>query len=1110
MKHYRLLLALLAIMSLPICLSAQTSRGILAGVARDATGAVIQKASVTIKNEETGEVRNTLTQADGAYRLDSLTPGLYTVTVEHTGFNKLVSTHVVVNPSVVSAYDASLSVGNTSDVVEVKATSDSINTENGQLAGIIGQAELRNLPIFSLNPIELATTIPGVQLINTTGSGAQGQVFSANGARPRANNFLIDGQEVNDVSITGQAFQPDIPDTFNNVAVLTSASSAEYGRAGGAVTNLITRSGTNVFHGTAFERYTGSGLNALSAQQRQAKATATSPIQKTRFDRHTFGFTAGGPIIKDKLFVFGASEWQRFYGQVLGGRFELPDQAGVATLNSIQAQAGTVASSQAALFSNYLSNYAYLGSGPNGYQNVSPKFESLNVGAQPGCPAGGCTVSTGLFQRPSTPQQNTVTQWIYRIDFTPREKDSFAFRYLHSRNFLAPDFGNNSSLTGFDSQQQGPSEIAEGFWTHVFGPRVLNEFRISEARVNFQFNFTPQTIANPLSTAPTIALLGNQIPNLGLNQNLPQGRGEDLYQLQDTVGFTRGRHSVRAGFDIGRQLEQEIISLNALGTLTYANSGTFNTSLGEFLANDLGKSGTATKTFGSRRIDPHGWRSGVFAQDDIKLNPSLTVNLGVRYDYLTNAENSLQYPAVDPANLQNPIDAVIRVKPDTNNLSPRLGFAYVPHMGFFSDGKTVIHGGFGVFYDSSFSNFVVNSGQAAPNAVAATLTSTATNGLSGSNTLLSTITPVLSPTASVTSVDKNYVNPYTYQYNFGFERELPANSKFTLNYVGSKGVKLFASRQYNYFLPGASTRLIPTRGVINLRGTYGSSNYNSLQAELSHSTSHGVTVRAAYTYSKDLDNVSEAFTTFANTFTPYASDLSSGGLAGENGNSAFDRRHYFVVSYVYAPVGFHSDNALLNGVYGAFTRNWSISGIERYQSGPYSTLSIGGIDANGDGTAGNERPIVSNASAPFTTAAVDGTLIGGTTGVTYDLVAYNQTPAGQPKVRTPLDPSKAHFYIPGGANSIATLHQQIGRNSFLNPGQEFSDVALEKGLGLSYLHFERGLIVLRAEAQNITNHNNVNPLSTNVFQLGTPSVFNPVVSRLGIGRSLVLWATFKF
>jgi hypothetical protein len=191
------------------------------------------------------------------------------------------------------------------------------------------------------------------------------------------------------------------------------------------------------------------------------------------------------------------------------------------------------------------------------------------------------------------------------------------------------------------------------------------------------------------------------------------------------------------------------------------------------------------------------------------------------------------------------------------------------------------------------------------------------------------------------------------------------------------------------------------------------------------------------------------------------------------------------------------------------TRNWTISGIERLQTGPYSSLQVGGIDTNGDGTAGNQRPIVSNASAPFTTAAVDGTLIGGTAGTTYDLVAYNQSPTSG-RVRNPLAPSAAHFYIPNGANARATLHQEIGRDSYLNPGQEFSDIAVQKGIPLSFRHFEQSALVLQAQAQNISNHNNVGPLGTNVFLLGTPSSFNPVVSRTGAGRSLVLFATFKF
>ena len=280
---------------------------------------MIQNAAVKIRNLDTGEIRNTATKADGTYRIEAIPPGRYAITVEETGFETAKADGIVVNPSVVSSYDIVLHIGKTNNVVEVTAVSNAINTDNGQLTGMISANDIRELPIFSLNPIELATTLPGIQVITqpSSGAGAQGQIFSANGARPRANNFLLDGQEINDVAIAGQGFQPDIPGMYSSVAVISNSASAEYGRAGGAITNLVTARGTNTFHGSAFERYTGSGLNALTGTQRQSKS-AVIPPTKTRFDRHTFGFTAGGPIFKDKLFAYGGSQWQRFYGRRSG------------------------------------------------------------------------------------------------------------------------------------------------------------------------------------------------------------------------------------------------------------------------------------------------------------------------------------------------------------------------------------------------------------------------------------------------------------------------------------------------------------------------------------------------------------------------------------------------------------------------------------------------------------------------------------------------------------------------------------------------------------------------------------------------------------------------
>jgi outer membrane receptor protein involved in Fe transport len=1108
--------ALLLLMVTSVLLGfGQTSKGILVGVVRDATGAVIPNVTVKVVGQSDGATRTIATKGDGSYRIEALAPENYTVTANQPGFAGFIATDVIVTPSQVTSYDLTLNVGSTKDIVSVEADSISINTENGQLTGIVNSTDLEKLPIFSLSPYELATTVPGAQVVRNNGM-SNGQGLQVNGARPRANNWLLDSQEINDVGIGGQAFQPAIPDSYESVAVLTSAASAEYGRAGGAVVNLVTKQGTNTYHGEVYERYTGSGLDAIGGQER-----GSTGITKSRFNTHTYGFTAGGPIFKNKLFVFGGLELQRVYGKEIPSVLELPDAAGYATLQAIgKAAAGSstpITATQVTLLDSYLSNGSYLTT----YNPVAGRrVVTTNVGPQPGCPTTGCIVTENFFQRPAPNQNNPDTQWTYRIDYKPWEKDSFTARYLHDRSSLTPDFfANPGALVGFDTLQGGPSELGEGAWTHVFTPNLLNEFRVSETRLSFAFAPTPATQANPLFALATINISG--LPSLGPNQNFPQGRGEDLYQLQDTVGWTKGRQSFRIGADIGRQLETDLVSQNAKGTLGFAKGGVsangnnYITALGNFLQNQLGPSGTATKTFGPTRIDPHGWRSGVFAQDDIKFNADLTINFGIRYDYLTNPENSLQYPGLDPANplaiLQapavagNPATAVVyKIKNDKNNISPRFGFAYAPHYGgLFGDGKSVVRGGFGIFYDSDFSNFVTNAAQTAPNAPTGTLISTTGAGLTNATSLIPTIPAFLTLTSSVTGVVNNMVNPVTYQYNLGVEHQFPANIFLAIRYVGARSNKLFANQQYNYFSGLTGKRLNPSYGAIVARGNFADSNYNSLQVEGAHLFSHGFQIRGNYTFSKNLDDGSEIFTTSSSP-TSYTANLAPGGRGQDYGPSAYDHRHYFVVSYVWSPAGFHSDNLVANAALGALTRHWTVSGISKFQSGTYSTYSTSGLDINGDGSNANDRPIVSNRNAPLESAGIDGHFVGGTTGTYYDVAANNATGA-----LTPVDPTSVHFLVPyGPANQF--LLQEIGRNSYSNPGLMQNDVALQKGIGLSYLHFERGQLILRAEAQDIANHNNIGVLNTNTLEIGDGNFLNRKNGLSDAGRTMVLWAKVVF
>ena len=359
------------------------------------------------------------------------------------------------------------------------------------------------------------------------------------------------------------------------------------------------------------------------------------------------------------------------------------------------------------------------------------------------------------------------------------------------------------------------------------------------------------------------------------------------------------------------------------------------------------------------------------------------------------------------------------------------------------------------------------------------------------------------------------VNPYTFQYNLGVERQLPGANLIAVRYVGSLGKKLYANRNYNYFAPdGSGNRLNTTRGAITARGNFASSNYNGAQVEYTHNFQHGLLIKANYVFSKNLDNSSEIFATGANPNTSYTADLGPNGFAQDWGPSAYDHRHFVSVSYVWAPAGLHSSNTLLDGAFGLFTRHWTVSGVEQFQTGSYSTVSIAGLDTNGDGNAFNDRPLIGNVHAPLNTAGIDGGVLGaGTPGVYYDVAQAINGDGGL----TPVTPSSVHWLIPNQPLN-QNIHQEIGRNSFSNPGSTTNDIALEKGIGAKYLHLERGAFILRAEVQNIGNHNDVGILDTNVLDIGSPAFLNrsnarvasPATAPFNYGRNIVLWGKFTF
>jgi TonB-dependent receptor-like protein len=363
----------------------------------------------------------------------------------------------------------------------------------------------------------LAVTLPGVSTVASRDDATNGFGFAVNGLRPRANNFLIDGFDNNDNGIMGQAYQPQNTEAVQEVTFLTNAYAAECGRSGASVSNLTFRSGNNAFHGAAWEQYKGASLNALSAEDRLGGIT--SPAQ---FVENIFGFRFGGPVLKNKLFFFASSQWDRFHGVPSVPTLSLPTAAGVATLQALNNTNGNLM--LAAL----------------GNLKARSSQGTIPIGARSACPAsavdpvsGQCQVEWGYFRRNDI-GKNLSREWTAHADYS-LANDSVYVRYTDSFGSSSPDlFANPYALPYADTQQSGPSRIFGVMWAHTFNPTVLNELRFSAQQIDFTFGPTAATEANPMAHLPTIALTSGTLDfNWGgcEQASFPQGRGHKNFQF---------------------------------------------------------------------------------------------------------------------------------------------------------------------------------------------------------------------------------------------------------------------------------------------------------------------------------------------------------------------------------------------------------------------------------------------------------------------------------------------------------------------------------------------------------------------------------------------------
>jgi len=1053
----RIFLASLAL-ALGIAIAgAQTSKGTVVGTITDSTGRTVAGATVTITSVDTGAVRTTTSNGEGTYRIEAVLPGTYNVSGSAAGFQTVVTKGLVVFGTDIKTADIQLQVGKVSDQIEVTADNAAINTDNGQIDGVITEKEINSLPIASLSPYELALTLPGVTS-TTQGAMSNGVSFNVGGGRPRANNFLIEGQDNNDTGITGQGFQPENLEAVKEVKVIENSYTAEFGHGAGSVSNMIYQSGANQFHGAAYERLTNSSLDAIDKADHFNNVTT-----QTKYRENWPGFRIGGPVMKNKLFFFGSYQWDYYRSTANLNVLTIPTANGLATLNQYSGNSRVA---------NLLKAYG----GLVGVVNPNLQQPSIALGPDPVTGNDRGTVEMGVVQR-NLPAQSNAPEIDLTGDYVRSEKDTLRLRMVRN-SFKAPyDVWNEpGQLPGFDSNQDGSSWNAGIEETHVFNSAVVNELRLSYGRIGFTFGLPASTLANPLYNQPAVNIAN--MTGYGIPGSMPQGRFHNTYQLQDTISWTHGKHFIKVGADIANIRVRDMIPFNYYGSISFNNDTKPTPAPGDQsfvytgLANLLddfggGSSASLAQNFGSPIARPSIYSQNYFVQDTYKPLPNLSVDLGFRYEYNGAPFNApgTPYPGIDMSNIGcypgNGVTCNMKQQADGSEWEPRLGISYSPNL--FDRYKTAIHAGFGVFNDVVFTNIIDNIQASAPNNGSPVLYSTATSnhnrGTGDWYEQFGNLSPNPTPFNLQEPIVNHLLNPRTLHWNLNIEQELPGSNTLEVAYIGERGEHLYGNTELNPFVNNffGGDRVISSRGNIVARDNSGDSEYAGLWAQFEHKFSHSFLFRGSYTYGRSFDDVSEIFT-FNNESSYQFSRYPTPRGTTDWGPSAYDHRQRLVLSYVYQPPVWHTEGAMK--VAGNVVNHWQIAGVTQFQTGSPENVEAG-YDVNGDGI-GNDRPVLGNRKAPLTTYAFDDSWYYGASqgGLCSGPSLWWTTNPCEP-----VTADQVHWIIPAYGTYPA---HPVSRNSMYSPGLQQWDVNIQRSFKIT----ERVALDFRGELFNAFNHGN--------------------------------------
>lgn len=914
------LMALAVVLVTPVSVMGQTIYGSLTGTVLDASGAVVPNATVVVKSMQQGVSREAKSEGNGTWRVPSLPPGRYQIEVSAQGFEKVIRGPIEVAASVERAVDVSLSPGSTSEVITITEETPLIEATRAQISKGVESQRIMALP--GLNTLNgLALLQPGATPNN---NGRPGSGFTINGGRTRSNNFMLDGANNNDqsLSIPRQNLAPEYLGEFR---IITNNFSAEYGRNAGSVVMQNTRSGSNEFHGVARWTWLGNGLDSLTTGQQRTfaarKAAGLSDQLALRAARgvvvnNQLVLSGGGPVIKNKIFFFGGYDLDRFRTSAVPIQPTI-SQAGFDLLAANQSQFATGA------VDHLRSVYPVANDPtPRGTVNVPmPDGRTLAIPIT--------QINSGL--NGAIPYGRDIHRGLMRIDWKLSDNDQLQMRYLTDDN---TDPGAPNAIP---VNQQG--SITKNHNATINHVRIWNPSFIMETRLTYG-----RREAGFIENFPTqFSIGGSGLPTIG-NQNFPQGRTDNLYEITNNWSKLGSKHTFRYGFNYLQYRLNSFFAPNLRGSVSY-------NSMADFL---FDRNGNFSQYAGTGSVPAKTHEFGGFFGDDWRVTNTLTLNMGIRYEF-TSA----------------PFGFFSNAKADTNNWAPRFGFAWAPKksdglLGWLSgNGKLAVRGGYAISYDQVFQNVLLNNSRNFPRGVNIQFTN-----LSGQRLWDPRTRPAPPQPTDFTgnpnllarrlySPGKRLTQPYGQQFSFGMERQLAGNYVVKLFYVGSRGIGLVREVEQNLGFYAAAVnanpsllqsvvsayamvpttvggqaafRVDPTRGSTLIGDAFAMSTYHSMQFTVEKRFSRNLQFESNYTWSSFINDSDDILGGQANRTLPSVPF----NLSLDRARAGFDQPHRWVTNYVYAIPALFGEK----GVMGRIVDGWQLSGITTFATGtPFSILN---------------------------------------------------------------------------------------------------------------------------------------------------------------------------